>query len=97
MNSVTGYSDMKMLYTVQQGMLPEEKSELNCADNGQIGSCIEDELYCRAKCKGQERRVFHTLEINRGEMGRALQGEKGKALLGGTVREAGPAYEKGPR
>ena len=40
MNSVTGYSDMKMLYTVQQGMLPEEKSELNCADNGQIGSCI---------------------------------------------------------
>ena len=24
MNSVTGYSDMKMLYTVQQGMLPEE-------------------------------------------------------------------------
>lgn len=41
--------------------------------------------------------MIHTLEINRGEMGRAVQGEKGKALLGGTVQEAGPAYEKGPR
>lgn len=30
-------------------------------------------------------------------MGRALQEEKEKALLGGTVWEAGPAYEKGPR
>lgn len=57
MNPVTGYSDMKMLYTLQQGMLPEEKSELNCADNGQTGSCIEDGLYRRAKCKGQERDV----------------------------------------
>lgn len=55
MNSVTGYSDMMVLYSVQQGMLPEEKSELNCEDNGQIGSCIEDGLYRGAKCKGQER------------------------------------------
>ena len=40
--------------------------------------------------------MTHTLEVNRGEMGRALQGEKGKALLGGTDWEADPAYEKGP-
>lgn len=57
MNSITGYSDMKMLYTTHQRILPEEKSELCCADNEQIGSSVEDGLYGRDKCKGQEREV----------------------------------------
>ena len=57
MNSITGYSDMKMLYTTQQRILLEEKSELSCADNEQIGSSVEDGLYSRDKCKGRERQV----------------------------------------
>ena len=48
---------MKMLYTTQQRILLEEKSELSCADNEQIGSSVEDGLYSRDKCKGRERQV----------------------------------------
>lgn len=60
-----------------------EKSELNCEDNGQIGSflyrmgCAVLELSVRTR----ERHVIHTLEINRGKWEGTAR-EKEKALLG---------------
>ena len=41
--------------------------------------------------------MINILETNRGEMGRALQGENRKATLGGTSKEVAPVYKRGPR
>lgn len=40
--------------------------------------------------------MIHTLEINRGKWEGTARRE-GKGPTWSTVREAGPAYEKGPR